>query len=71
LWIGRERAVASRVADCCIDPAVRKSMDLDTGDAWAAVLLGEAKQQRPPECVRCLRRRAWPALSKRAARAGG
>jgi hypothetical protein len=48
LRYGRERAVASRAADCCIDPAVRKSMDLDAGTAFAAVLLGEARQQRPP-----------------------
>jgi hypothetical protein len=55
------------VGDCCIDPAVRKSMDLDNGDAQAAVLLGEAKQQRPPECARCLPDVCGPALSKRAA----
>ena len=35
-----------------------------------AVLLGEAKQQRHAETARCLLRPAWPALSKRAARAG-
>ena len=40
-----------------------------SGDAWAAVLLGEANQQRPPEWARCLRRRERRALSKRAARA--
>jgi hypothetical protein len=37
------------------------------GDTSAAVLLGEAKQQQPPECARFLPRPAWPALSKRAA----
>jgi hypothetical protein len=40
--------------DGCIAPAVRKSLHLDSGDAWAAVLLYEAKRQRSPECARCL-----------------
>jgi hypothetical protein len=43
--LGRERPVAPRAADCCIDPAARKSIDLDADAACGAVLLGEAKGQ--------------------------
>ena len=41
---GRQPAVAPRTADCCINPAVRESMDLDGDAASVAVLLREAKQ---------------------------
>ena len=44
-------------------------MDLEAGAAWAAVLLGEAKQQRHAETTRCLLRLVGPALCKRAVRA--
>ena len=48
-WSGRQRVVAPRAPDRCVASAVRTSRHLDTGDTWAAVLLDEAKQQRPPE----------------------
>ena len=66
---GRQPAVSAPTPDCCIDPAVRKSIDLEAGAPWVAVLLGEAKQQRHAETARRLLRPAWPALSERAARA--
>ena len=45
---GREPAFIPRGADCCIAPAVHKSMCLDADAASAALPLREAKQQRPP-----------------------
>jgi hypothetical protein len=45
---GRQPAVIPRAAECCIAPAVHKSIRLDTDAASAAVALREAKQQRPP-----------------------
>jgi len=41
--LGRQPAAP----DCCIDPAVRKSLYLAIDGGWLPVLLGEAKQQRP------------------------
>jgi hypothetical protein len=44
--VGRQPVVRGRVADCCIDPAVRNLMHLDAGDASAAMLLAKAKRPR-------------------------
>jgi hypothetical protein len=35
----------SREADCCVESAVRKSMDLDADAAWTAVLPRKANQR--------------------------
>ena len=59
---GRQPAVSAPTPDCCIDPAVRKLMNVPAGAAWAAVLLGEAKQQRHADTARCLLRPASPGL---------
>ena len=66
---GRQPPVSAPTPDCCIVPAVRKSMNLDAGAAWAAVLLGEAKQQRQRRRRDVCSGPRGPALSKRAARA--
>lgn len=38
--------------DCCIDPAVRKAMDLDAGAARAAALLADGAERPRVACVR-------------------
>ena len=62
--LGRQPAVSAPTPDCCIDPAICESMNLPAGAAWAAVLLGEAKQQRHAETARCLLRPVWPHLEQ-------
>ena len=66
---GRQPAVTPRGADCCIAPAVHKSMCLDADAASAALPLREAKQQRPPGCGSARSDPARSRLSKRTAAA--
>jgi len=63
---GRQPVVAPRAPAAAGSP--RRSASRCTAthvDAVGAPLLGEAKQQRPAECVRRLPRRAWTASSER------